>query len=568
MPALGEIGRRRFLFALSGLGVNALIGACNISNQEPAPNPTSASSTATAELPKPPKNPTVTPEPIKAAPALPTATRTPRIGPLPTVDIPELRKVPAISSTPRPTPRPTETTIPIEASALKFSWEVNALIPEQQPNYLFVFALLADTDGYMFYHNPDGKPTALKLDTKEAMWIWDKKGYVITGDKVGRFNQNRYQPDSDNLYILGEDKEIYTIAAKTGEVKWKTNLSQEEKDSLSEVKSLHGVVYLTFYSIKTDSRQTATYDKSNGRLLWKKPIWLSYNSRGQTLIADTRYIDWQTGETIYNIAKQEEGVPDSVFWQNGFGAFEHFFLIAKRENSVLLVLDFLTGKKLWQQDLPNKLGDFQIVGFGSNGKRVYVQDRRGEKDSGMLYAFDFLARKMLWQKPVPRNNIHTLEHEGTTYVAMPEVERRKLAAIDSETGKLKWETDKLPPSDTFSGQIMSIYQNTGLIIAELARKPSEPVYIKHAYIGFELSNGKQIWRYDERDKETYGQIILGRYFFREDGGKLKILDLQTGKLIPHDLANTRPFTTINRNELLLISGEYGKVGRIIAAKLT
>lgn len=415
MPAIAEIRRRKFLFALSGLGASALIGACKNPNPEPVLKSTEVPSTATSELPKPS---TSTPEPTKL-PATATAipTNTPRRGPLSRVEVPELTP-PALRTAsakatgvarptpepPTPTPEPpTPTSEPDSNEPLSYFqlWEKAIPLPTSGE------ALLADTENCYFFHYQTGLVCRRNTDAKE-LWAWGSKGKLPNNQAV--FQPADYNPYSIFAQYLGTleiagnrltaKTYIETIDKRKGDshgVGW-----PQPQNGNHQFFYHAGVVERLLLPGGTIETSFEVNDK-NLHELWKSPGRLYYANEQEKLAVvrpsgfdragRVKVVDLQTGKNPKVLFP--EITADDVYISQVFFAGP-FMFTSVGEN--FYKIDLRSGKKEKQN---SRLKRSQSVVSVKNLDNVYLS---GEKDSSGQFPVIALNKKtgdIAWTRSMP-----------------------------------------------------------------------------------------------------------------------------------------------------------------------
>lgn len=521
MPALGEIGRRRFLYALSGFGVNVLFGACNTSSPEPIFKPTYVPSTTTDEFPKPPEKPNPTPEPIKAAPALPTSSRTPRAGPLPTVDIPELRRTPVAESTPKPTPKPTEiptpTPQPENEDPLSFSvlWEKEVPIASNIPE---------DT-----IFTDENRSYLIKNKTFSSYNHEDGKGWSWTLQSSGNREHQPTNYDSDFLFLQ------YTNNLQINNNRLTVETFIEAWDKKSGIhrgygwsqpqNGSHQFIYhdgvIERLLVPGGSVETSfeVYSKSFQRL-WQAPGRLyhtssrhqlavirlaGFDNASQWLVADL-----QTGQNRKPIFLRELG--DTTIGETYFEE-EFMWAIVQNNGFYLVNLRSPQAKKLLDN---NKMGG--INGIAKTNKETLFIKHNFERGRPLLSAVDKLDGKVLWTEDF--EDLSVIGEVQGMLLAQND-KARKIVGFNTKTGS-RWEIE----NQTANG-IVGNYKDT--IVVRRGAKDSP-----RGLLGIGERNRKVRFSYSGwfRPPAISGRVLV---FGILDSNKLSVVDIETGKETVHTM---------------------------------
>lgn len=521
MPALGEIGRRRFLYALSGFGVSALTSACNISSPEPIFKPTYVPSTTTDEFPKPPENPNPTPEPIKAAPALPTSTRTPRAGPLPTVDIPELRRTPVAESTPKATTKPTEiptpTPQPENEDPLSFSvlWEKEVPFPRFVPQET-VFSdsdnsyLIIDNKIYCF-SNEGGKgwgPWPINntgLEHPEA--IYDKD-FLFT-KYLGNLQVSSNRLTAPTI-IQGWDKKSGNSIVR----EWAQPLNGNQQFFFHD-----GVIERLLIPGGTIETTFEVWSKRLGLLWMNRGRILYTNERAQIVVFNTSpgmkafslfVTNLQTGENRKLVLPPELG----EFTISGY-YFEGVFMWMVKGN-VLLKID-LRDPQSKPISIPNIGGDVYYRHNTSNNPNLYMTNGR----SNVVICLDKETGRDKWRRYTGDQSIALMGERAGVVLARVS-DSNKVLLFDVHTGDMSEVQDKVPQFD----EILGSYKET--VVVQGKTQNNTGVW------GIDVQNRRLKFSYRGH---TVRAAVSGRalVFSLDYSNKLSVIDIETGKETVHTM---------------------------------
>ena len=502
MPALGEIGRRRFLFALSGLGTTALLGACNISNPEPAPKPTSASSTEASELPKPAENPTVTPEPTKTAPAQPTATRAPRTGPHPTVDIPELRG----TAVTQPHPKPTETpNIKPEAEPKTVYWEKVITYPEGQ--FLFDVIPYTVSARNLVFVSIEGVVSGYDLDTKTG---W---GSSIKGKLLGSLGEN--------FIVFDDRKNLHTLKFSSGSPSWEASLDLSSYLGTPWLATEHkDTLVVLFYTKREEILLNSSFylvlDKKTGGLVWR--------GQGYPVIHASEIAI--SGDKIIKLATGQQGYEQPVLFEDYYEDLrsdEIYFMRSDFKKTGgqhgIKAIDLKTGKIIWEkvqnkgETLRLRQVDARYLYFTSSqeigqiNELIWANKATGREIRRVRVTFDYA------QFVIPTEDL----------VIFNASNKKVTHAFDKNTGRELWKIDVRLNHYMGAYKNLAVFQDFQDTIINDEPRRGGIVY------GLEKTTGKIVWKINLPVGGT-GRFI-GQTIGAIENGKLVFYNPVTGSKI-------------------------------------
>lgn len=215
------------------------------------------------------------------------------------------------------------------------------------------------------------------------------------------------------------------------------------------------------YAASTATRLSA-HELRTGRPLWSVP--LPSDATASPAVADGLVyvgtfeghllcVDAATGQTLWTFQAEDQlaGSPNVVALQGG----RKLVLVSSWDTHVYAVLGGREGGSLlWKQATQDRVNGMPVVAGG----RVYV----GGCDA-VLYAFALEDGSPLWQTGVQSYipaNVALSAGAGVVVAGLHE-DANALVAIDTGTGKLRWQTPKLGFPYTAAPAVHS----TGLVVA-------------------------------------------------------------------------------------------------------
>jgi outer membrane protein assembly factor BamB/predicted phosphohydrolase len=212
-------------------------------------------------------------------------------------------------------------------------------------------------------------------------------------------------------------------------------------------------------------------------------------------------------------------------------------------------IDLTSGKLLWEFDKLNGFIESKPTLF--NNKIIF-----GAWDEH-LYCLDAQSGNLIWKWNGDRNGIFyspavciPVVSDGIVYLVAPD---RKMTAIEIETGKQIWRTDKFQVRETIGisedeKRIFIRTMNDTILSIPCSSKLNEPVWITDCKFGYDISSAQIV----EKD---------GTIFYPTKNGILFALNSEDGKIlwkykVSNGFVNT--ITPVDKNNLVITAFD-GKI---------
>lgn len=298
--------------------------------------------------------------------------------------------------------------------------------------------------------------------------------------------------------------------SKEKNIKWRVDLP----DAGNSTPVIHGDrVFITLAEEKGKQRSTLCFERSTGKLLWKKGV--TYNKPEKTHPGNP-YCSASpvTDGKIVIVSYGSAGVLAYDFdgnekWKRDLGAIRHIWgnssspLLYKDlcihyhgpgKGGYLIALDKHTGKTVWKYDEPDWKPGVRIDGF------------RGRDKQGVTGSFS---------TPIM---VKTNESRDELVMSFP----MEMQGFDPATGKKLWSCKGLSPL-IYSSPIAA----DGIVVA-MGGYYGNSIAIKTGGSG-DVTD-KRLW-YLERHNGGVGSGVIrdGLYYYPDSGGSIFCLDIKTGK---------------------------------------
>ncbi len=304
---------------------------------------------------------------------------------------------------------------------LKKKWQIdtdqyindkNPYLPD--PLYFASYIYLLNTNGYLF-----------KINTNDGKLIWKKKIFndleetiVGTPAIAGIKNKN----NTVTLYAHNGSRELLAINGVDGTVIWQKKNELPFRGGITS--------YKNYIFVSDFDGNFLSINNRNGKLLWNVFLGSEYNSvytTARPLVVKNKVIVPGTGGT--------------------------FFVIAINTGEVLWSENMSSNKQL---PMLFHSGDIVANPIYYKGKLFLVSQ------SGFTAVFDLQTKKKLWDIPI--GGFETPTISGKTIFIMGNL--GLLAAIDTDTGKLRWQK-QYPPylneDSLFSEKKIIAYKGPSLV---------------------------------------------------------------------------------------------------------
>jgi polyvinyl alcohol dehydrogenase (cytochrome) len=394
----------------------------------------------------------------------------------------------------------------------------------------------------------------------------------------------------DRVYVGSMSGKVYSLDTKTGCVHWRVDYRGGGRASMSIGKNDRAKSGYALYM--GDDRQIVhAYDALDGKVLWETKIFDHVVGRitgSPALYEDVLYVP-------LSAAEESQGNVGSY----GCCTF----------NGTVVAVDVKTGKVKWTQAVidakpqPTRKNSAGTQMYGPAGaaiwsavtidpkrKQLYVAtgDSYTEIEhpaADAIVAMDLATGKIKWINQVMADDNFVsgtingpLGKRGPDYdfgvspalVKLPNgkdavVTANKSAiayAMDPDTGKLIWQTEKLGSGGAMGGFHWGEATDGKLLFSGLNDFPGRG---RPGFVAIDLATGKEAWRYESKEPATCGvpsgrcsagfsaapTAIPGVVFASDGSGWLHAFDAKTGKVI-WEVDATGPFDTVNG-----VKGAYG-----------
>ncbi len=366
----------------------------------------------------------------------------------------------------------------IVAAADNFDPDLNNWKVAWQKEVGLGYSTVTSANGLAYTMGHDGQSTETILcfdaETGEKQWEYSYQGQLIPAMHVGGPNAS-VTVSGEVVYTLSKDGRVLSLDAKTGEVKWSTQLT--EVLDMDVPKWGFGSSPIEYQGdLIISAGKTVALDKNNGR-----PSW--------------------TSETAY-----KPGYGSPVVFTNGGKDF-----IASMDSSGLSILDATHGKEVARHEVRSKYNMVATTpAVFNNGKDIYIfTDMQTE-----VLGFDGSRLSSQWKDRKLKNSLSgSLLIDGTLYGVNGSHKNSgtELYARNLSTGEKKWSVPN------FGYASMIAVGDTLLILTEDGDLVTAPVNAKEYS---EISRKKLLdaicW--------TNPTYVDGRIFIRNEHGVLIVLE--------------------------------------------
>ena len=325
-------------------------------------------------------------------------------------------------------------------------------------------------------------------DLKE---ILNSKSYILNNAKINYPFNRKWQIDTDQIiddknpylpdplyfesyiYLLNTNGYLFKINIDDGKIEWKTKIFNELDDTIIGTPAISGIKNnnntLTIFA-HNGSQDLLAINGVNGAIIWKTKNELPFRG-GITSYKNNIFVSDFDGNFL-SINNKNGRVLWDVFLGSEYNSVYTTARPLVVENSVIVpatggaffVVSIDSGEVLWNENISSNQqlpmifhsGDIVANPIYYEGKLFIVSQ------SGFTAAFDLKTAEKLWDVPI--GGFETPTISGKTIFVMGNL--GLLAAIDTDTGKLRWK--KQYPSyinedSFFSEKEISVYKGPSLI---------------------------------------------------------------------------------------------------------
>ena len=302
-----------------------------------------------------------------------------------------------------------------------------------------------------------------------------KKWQIDTDQSIN--DKNPYLPDplyfESYIYLLSTNGYLFKINSSDGKLEWKKQIFNDLEDTIIGTPAISGIKNnnntLTIFA-HNGSRELLAINGVNGAVIWQKKNELPFRGgitshKNYLFLSDFDgnflSIDNRNGEVLWNVFLGSEY--NSVY-TTARPLVVKDKVIVPATGGTFFVVSIVSGEVLWSENISSNQqlpmifhsGDIVANPIYYKGKLYIVSQ------SGFTAAFDLKTADKLWDIPI--GGFETPTISGKTIFVMGNL--GLLAAIDTDTGKLRWQ--KQYPSyinqdSFFSEKEISIYKGPTLV---------------------------------------------------------------------------------------------------------
>ncbi len=313
------------------------------------------------------------------------------------------------------------------------------------------------------------------LNNSKINYPFKKKWKINTEQRID--DRNPYLPDplffDSNIYLLNTKGYLYKINSDDGKLIWKKQIFNDLENTIIGTPAISGTKNknntLTLYA-HNGSRELLAINGTDGTVIWKKkndlPLRGGITSSKKYLFVsdfDGNFISInnRNGEVLWNVFLGSEY--NSVYTTARPLVVKNK-IIVPATGGTFFVISINTGEVLWSENISSNQqlpmlfhsGDIVANPLYFKGKLYLVSQ------SGFTAAYDLETSEKLWDIPV--GGFETPTVSGKTIFIMGSL--GLLAAIDTDTGKLRWQKQYpsyLNENSFFSEKKISIYKGPSLV---------------------------------------------------------------------------------------------------------
>ena len=314
-----------------------------------------------------------------------------------------------------------------------------------------------------------------KLNNSSIKYPFKKVWQVDTDQNID--DQNPYLPEplffGSNIYLLNNRGYLFKINSENGKIIWKKLIFEDMENTIIGTPAISGMKNkndnATLFA-HNGSRELVAINGDDGAIVWEKKMDLPFRG-GITSFKNYIFasdfdgnffsINNKTGETLWNVFLGSEY---SSVYTTARPIVAKNKIIVPTTGGTFFVVSADTGEVLWSENilsnkqLPKLFYKGDIVANPLNYEGVvYVVSQ-----SGFTAAFDLDTSETIWNIPI--GGFETPTISGKTIFIMGNL--GLLAAIDTDTGKLRWQKQYpsyLNKDSFFSDEVIAIYKGPTLV---------------------------------------------------------------------------------------------------------
>ena len=294
-------------------------------------------------------------------------------------------------------------------------------------------------------------------------------------------NKNPYLPDplffDSNIYLLNTKGYLFKINSDDGKLIWKKKIFNNLENTIIGTPAISGIKNknntITIYT-HNGSNKLLAINGVDGTIIWEKKNELPFRGgitsyKNYVFVSDFDgnflSINNKNGEVLWNVFLGSEY--NSVYTTARPLVVKNRVIVPATGGD-FFVISIKNGDVLWNENISSNQqlpmlfhsGDIVANPIYYNGKLYLVSQ------SGFTAAFDLETSEKLWNIPI--GGVETPAISGKTIFIMGNF--GLLAAIDTDTGKLRWQ--KQYPSyinedSFFSEKEISVYKGPSLVDSKI-----------------------------------------------------------------------------------------------------
>ena len=313
------------------------------------------------------------------------------------------------------------------------------------------------------------------LYNSKINYPFKKKWEINTDQSIN--DKNPYLPDplyfSSNIYLLNTKGYLFKINSGDGKIIWKKQIFNDMEDTIIGSPAISGIKNndntVTLFA-HNGSRELLAINGIDGTVIWQKKNDLPYRG-GITSYKNYLFVSDYDGNFL-----SINNINGKVFWNVFLGSeYNSVYTTARPlaiKNKVIVpatggtffVISINTGEVLWSENISS---NHQLPKLFHSGDIVanplYYKERLYlVSQSGFTAAFNLETSEKLWNIPI--GGFETPTISGKTIFIIGNL--GQLVAIDSDTGKLRWQKQYpsyLNEGSFFSEKEVSVYKGPSLV---------------------------------------------------------------------------------------------------------
>ena len=318
-----------------------------------------------------------------------------------------------------------------------------------------------------------------KLNNSSIKYPFTKVWQVDSDQNID--DQNPYLPEplffGSNIYLLNNRGYLFKINSENGKIIWKKLIFEDMENTIIGTPAISGMKNknnnATLF-VHNGSRELVAINGDDGSIVWEKKMDLPFRG-GITSFKNYIFasdfdgnffsINNITGETLWNVFLGSEY---SSVYTTARPIVAKNKIIVPTTGGTFFVVSADTGEVLWSENilsnkqLPKLFNKGDIVANPLNYEGVvYVVSQ-----SGFSAAFDIDTSEKLWKIPI--GGFETPVISGKTIFIIGNL--GLLAAIDKDTGKLRWQksyTSYLNKDSFFWDKEIAVYKGPSLVDSKI-----------------------------------------------------------------------------------------------------